>query len=489
MSHTTFDAVIIGGGINGACLYHHFCKAGYKTLLVEKSDFSGGTSQASAMMIWGGLLYLANLDFAQVFELSFSRDQMIQELQDRVQACDFRYVSSRHSGRNTAWVLAALYLYWILGKARRNLPKLEKSYSELPLLKRDAFRHSLVYQEASLRISDSRFVLQWILPHQNPEQIALNYCSLESGSFDRSQRCWVLNLKDTNSDQELSVKSRLVINAAGVWTDRVNEAFGIESPYKHIFGKGVFIGIKREPQHQVPLIVDGGPLSECLSLIPWGPIALWGPTETEVDSLENAFSADPEDLQFLLTQFNRHFEKKADAGNIVSIRCGVRPLVVRKRFSSRGHTLKISRHHRIYLDTVRPWIAVYGGKITNCTSLARQVLRSVDPYKQLAENLSASKALTEPSWSSFPQLEERIPAAEWCKQNEMCLNLEDYLRRRTNVSQWIERGGLGRHNENLPHLTSLASIFSDHDPVRTKCQIDSYQRKVTEEHDSLLSSL
>lgn len=50
----TFDATIIGGGINGASLYHHLCQKGYRVLLVDKGDFAGGTSQASAMMVWGG---------------------------------------------------------------------------------------------------------------------------------------------------------------------------------------------------------------------------------------------------------------------------------------------------------------------------------------------------------------------------------------------------------------------------------------------------
>lgn len=486
---TIFDVVVVGGGINGACLFHHLCKAGYKTLLVDKGDFSGGTSQASAMMIWGGLLYLANLDLAQVLQLSFSRDRMIRELDDRVQVCNFRYLSSKDGGRNTAFMLAALYLYWILGRWSRSQPRLEKLYSELELLKREQFRDSLIYQEASLKVSDARFVLQWILPNQDIEQIALNYCSLEDGAFDRSDQYWNVDLKDFIGEREISVKTRLVINTAGVWTDQVNQVFQMSSPYRHVFGKGVFIGLKRQVEHELPLIVDGGPYSECLSLIPWGPVALWGPTETEIASLEKAFRTEPEDVRFLLDQFNRHFKSKAKPEDIVSIRCGVRPLVVKQSFASKGQTLKISRHHRIYADWNRPWISVYGGKITNCVPLAKELVRCVSTKLKPGGKSTQLNALPEAVMENFPGLDEKVPATKWCKENEMCWNLEDYLRRRTNISQWIHRGGLGAENENLPHLASLASTFVNHDPVGTKSAVESYQRKIAEEFDAVLSNL
>lgn len=62
----TIAVAVIGGGINGVCLHHHLCEAECSALLLEKADFAGGTTQASAMMIWGGLLYLRTLDLGTV---------------------------------------------------------------------------------------------------------------------------------------------------------------------------------------------------------------------------------------------------------------------------------------------------------------------------------------------------------------------------------------------------------------------------------------
>src|SRR4029453_7510057 len=115
-----FDVAIIGGGIHGACLYHHLCSQGYRVLLADQGDFAGGTSQASAMMIWGGLLYLKNLDLGCVLKLSASRDRMIGGMKEWIRPQRFRIIPGRE--RNTAIVNIALYLYWLLGGFRRSRP-------------------------------------------------------------------------------------------------------------------------------------------------------------------------------------------------------------------------------------------------------------------------------------------------------------------------------------------------------------------------------
>ena len=45
-----YDLVIIGGGINGAGVARDAALRGLKTILIEKGDFSSGTSSWSAAM-------------------------------------------------------------------------------------------------------------------------------------------------------------------------------------------------------------------------------------------------------------------------------------------------------------------------------------------------------------------------------------------------------------------------------------------------------
>ncbi len=256
------------------------------------------------------------------------------------------------------------------------------------------------------------------------------------------------------------------MNAAGTWTDELNAQAQIKTPYKHIFGKGVFLGFHRFEGHELPLIVDGGKHTQSLCLIPWGPITLWGPTETKLDSLDSAFQVEPADVSFLLQRLNHHTKVPVHASDIVSLRCGVRPLVVDRCYEDSGPTLKISRRHRVFGDPEQPWISLYGGKITSCMSLAEDTLRKVQ------QRIDSSGRLME---------QELQP-------DEMCCTLEDYVRRRTNISQWTPRGGFGFQNEHRSELLSIA-LQIHRDRTKAEEDLDEYEARVQREFDAVIQEV
>lgn len=73
-----FDAVVIGGGINGIAAYRDLALQGLRVLLVERSDFSSGCSAAPSRMIHGGLRYLENGEFGLVAESLRERDALLR---------------------------------------------------------------------------------------------------------------------------------------------------------------------------------------------------------------------------------------------------------------------------------------------------------------------------------------------------------------------------------------------------------------------------
>lgn len=492
--HCLFDVAIIGGGINGASLYHQLCSKGYRVLLVDRGDFGGGTSQASAMMIWGGLLYLRNLDVVSVLKLSLCRDHLIGRMKDWVRPQKFRFVA-RHEARNTALVESALHLYWMMSGFRRERPCSHSDFSERSFLAGGLFDKALDYQEARVIPSDARFVLQWILRDRSDEQIALNHCGVFGGGLDRAAGPWHLQLRDSLLQEEAVARARLVVNAAGVWTDRVNHMFGINSLYKHVFSKGIFIGLKRDSRHKLPLILDTGSQGDCMSYIPWGPISLWGPTETPVQAPEDGFRATSEDIAELLSELNGNLATPAVAEDIVSIRCGVRPLAVEQSYTRDCYPLDLSRRSRIDYNRSLSWISIFGGKLTDCIPLAQSVarlLRGTFP-PSIARSVDEAEATEhgpgDPELQSFPGLEEEVPSAAWCAKNEACWTLEDYLRRRTNIAQWIPRGGLGRHGENVPHMRTLCRVFCDNDEEKARDMLQRYQQKIQSEFDPFMNPL
>jgi glycerol-3-phosphate dehydrogenase len=346
---TVFDAVIVGGGINGASIYNELARAGFRVLLIDKGDFAGATSQASAMMIWGGLIHLRHLQWATVRRLSQSRDYLIHNLGQQVQARTFRYLPRGDAGRSLWLARAALMSYWLLG-TRRHSPRLQRDFAEKSFLDCSKFSACIEYEEGMLEVSDARFVLNLILAYQTDEQIAVNYCALGGGGFDANSKLWRLEVTDFIRQEEMLVSSRVVINAAGTWTDDLNRLFQITTPYKHAFGKGVFIACRRDAQHKLPLMIETRDYQDCMSLIPWGPVSLWGPTETRVMNLEQGFRPEVADVRYLLTQLNNHLATPLAPSDIISIRCGVRPLAVDYSFPDSTNTLNLSRRQRVYAD-------------------------------------------------------------------------------------------------------------------------------------------
>ncbi len=57
-----WDIIVIGGGATGLGIALDAVTRGYKTLLLEQSDFAKGTSSRSTKLVHGGVRYMAQGD-------------------------------------------------------------------------------------------------------------------------------------------------------------------------------------------------------------------------------------------------------------------------------------------------------------------------------------------------------------------------------------------------------------------------------------------
>ena len=215
---------------------------------------------------------------------------------------------------------------------------------------------------------------------------------------------------------------------------------------------------------------------------------MWGPTETAIDDADQGFVATPEDVRFLLEQRDRCLSVKSPKEDILALRCGVRPLAVKADYHKNVYPLELSRRFRISADSERPWISTYGGKLTGCTLLADKIAATARPF------LPPPPAVVphpEPPGAApqtrFPGLDLPVPDPAWCKAQEFCCTLEDYLRRRTNIAQWLPRGGLGRQDENLPHLRAVCRALADNDEA-AEADLAGYRAQIAERFDAVLDA-
>jgi glycerol-3-phosphate dehydrogenase len=484
-----YDVAIIGAGINGASAYAELCRRGYRVLLLDRGDFGGGCSQASAMWVWGGFIYLATLDFATVAKLCASRDRLIREVPDWVHLTQNRHVATREDRRSAGFVKLALWLYWALSACRRAAPQGQHDFPERHFLRGERITESLLYEEAKVLPSDARFVAHWILPWIDTERPALNYCEV-AGGHPPAEGLWRIELRDRITGREGVARARWVVNAAGVWTDGVNQRFGIESGWKHVYSKGVFIVLRRDPSHATPLIFENR-LHDAYSFIPWGPVALWGPTETVAADPDSGFVPDASDVRTLLDEINRHVVRPVAVDDIIALRSGVRPLAVRRDYKSDQYTLNISRRHVVERNPRSPWINLYGGKISSCLTLGAEVADAIGralPDARLRPEPPRNGRPAEPT-DRFPGLEDPILSPRVAVEREYCWTLEDYLRRRTNLAQWVPRHGLGSRGEHAKRLIELAETFPGADGMRGADAAAAYQATVEREFDRVLAAV
>ena len=533
-SRTTFDVAVIGGGVNGASLYRRLGGAGHDAIVLDRGDFASGTSQASGMMIWGGLLYLRNLDLPAVIHFSRARDRMVHGQPESVSPLVLRFVPAARGKLGRLPAMAALHFYWLLGRGRRRRPSVRTAYDELERLASPGA--ALCFEEAMLRQSDSRFVLDWIVPgDQETAGAALNYAEVRGGAWSALDGRWRLEVRDTLSGREIEVRARAVANCAGVWTDRVNARFGIRSPWRHAFSKGVYLVFDRFPGQRAGLVLEMGVENDVVTSIPWGPVELWGPTEDSIHEPEEGMIASPEDVGFLLDLRARRLRDAGSKDEIVALRCGVRPLAVPTGSRGGGYPLDLSRRPRIAADDERPWVSVYGGKLTGCGETAGRAVRRLRRYLPPPDArgprgrgrvrpgdppdpggaFRPAEAAVPPSkagsgagaaWPRAgapgsdrpagyapdglpPGVEDGMPPPAWCRDHELACTLEDYLRRRTNAAQWTPRGGLGRRDEHVERLRQLSLELAGGDTARAEIDLDRYRRRVAEEFDQVIAQV
>ncbi len=450
--------------MTGAAMFREVVSRGYRAVLVDKGDFAGGTSQASGMLAWGGLLYMRNLEFGTVRKLCRARDDWISEGTDEVQVAPFRYLPLKKGGRSSSFVRLALETYWHLGGRRRSRPF--RDQSSHPFLHQGRFQAGLAYEEAAMVQSDARVTLDWILGARAEHAHAWNHCALEAADWQDGH--WQVRLHDRRSDSPRSLRAKALVNAAGVWADGVADMAAIQTEHRHALSKGVYLVVQRPKGLDQYLAFEMGEHGDTLTLTPWGPAALWGPTETLVESIDGGFQPDGNDVRFLLDQAARNLSTPLKPHDVLSLRCGIRPLAVKKNHRATKYPLDLSRKHAIDVDRAKRAITLFGGKFTSSGALAARAADRLERLVGAPRGVGGAGSRGAPGKAPRPHRPTNFCFADhqarwidpaFARDQEACWLLVDYLRRRTSIAQWTPRLGLGAGDSHLDEISRLAEVI------------------------------
>ena len=371
----TFDALIVGGGINGAVAAASLSGKGAKVALIEQRDFAGFTSQQSSNLAWGGIKYLESRDFRLVRELCLSRNHLIENYPSRVEEIRFYSAIERGFRFPPRFIWLGTWLYWLFGNAFTEIPRwLPKKVVEReePRINTRGYSGAFEYSDAYLHDNDARFVFQFIRSAMDRGCIASNY--VESTGAIRVGEEWVTNARDLISGRALRIRSRVLINAAGPFVDEHNRATREITEHRHVFSKGVHLIVPQITPHRriLTFFADDGRL---FFAIPMGVRTCVGTTDMRVESPHVGVT--DEDRQFILDNINKRLNlpQPLRREDIIAERCGVRPLVVKSGTNS-GETrdwLQMSRRHEIDVNRETAHLSIFGGKLTDCVNVGNEV--------------------------------------------------------------------------------------------------------------------
>jgi glycerol-3-phosphate dehydrogenase len=375
IGETVFDVLIVGGGINGAVSAACLAARGAKVALIDRLDFASLTSQESSNLAWGGIKYMESFEFGLVRKLCMSRNHLIRSYPSTVQEIRFYAVHPRGFRHGLLKLVLGTWLYWIIGnfftRAPRRLGR-SRIAREEPIVELASSDGGFEYSDAYLHDNDARFVFKFIRAALDYGCIAANY--VESLGSQRDDGVWVTRARDVARGRDITIRSRVLLNAAGPYVDAMNGRTAVQTAHRHVFSKGIHLIVDRlTPNRRVlTFFADDGRL---FFVIPMGPRTCIGTTDTRVES--PVAHVTDEDRRFVLDNINKRLRLPAPLTerDVIAERCGVRPLAVAVDSGGRkaADWTQLSRKHVVEVDAAARHLSIFGGKLTDCLNVGEEI--------------------------------------------------------------------------------------------------------------------
>jgi glycerol-3-phosphate dehydrogenase len=421
-----------------------------------------------------------------------------------------------------------MWLYDILALdrniGRHRMVSADQIHRMEPGYRQEGLRKAVAYYDCWGE--DFRLVLSTIQSAVHHGALATNYLQVVDGIVENQKVVGVL-AKDQLSGREIAIRSCVIANATGPWSDHVRQT-ALKQTGRHLrLTKGVHIVVSRDdlPIHHALMqfaVHDGRPVFA----IPWKGIVILGTTDTDYRGDPDQICVERKDVDYLLDSFNYYFPTAhLTIDHIRSAFAGLRPLVFEKGKSES----QVSREYKI-LEGPENVFSIIGGKLTTYRTMAKHMVdrliqrlsnsfdrggrRSkcvtdeiplwggemsdyegflnkwttqltekgrmdveaavhlVESYgTRIADLLKAIERTPEGEGRIHPQLPYVWGELTYAMDHEMALTLDDFLIRRAPLCSWESRRGMDVHQEVAGRMQSRLGWSG----AEKQAQIDQYQ--------------
>jgi glycerol-3-phosphate dehydrogenase len=370
------DVLVVGGGVVGTGTALDAVTRGLSVGLLEQRDLASGTSSRSSKLVHGGLRYLEMLDFALVREALQERGLLLTRLAPHlVRPVPFLY--PLHQAWERPYVGAGLALYdtmaWAGARSGRHdmgVPRhrhlLRRQVTRIaPDLRTEHLHGAIQYHDC--QVDDARLVVT-IARTAASYGAHLATRTRVTGFLREGGRVVGVTARDLEADVDVEVRARVVVNAAGVWTDDIQELVGGRGALHVQASKGVHLVVPRDRIRSDSGVITRTETS-VLFVIPWGRHWIVGTTDTAWDLDKAHPAASRADIDYLLGQLNAILREPLGHDDVEGVYAGLRPLLV----GESEPTSRISREHTV-VTPVPGLVMIAGGKLTTYRVMGRDAV-------------------------------------------------------------------------------------------------------------------
>ncbi|WP_406019390.1 glycerol-3-phosphate dehydrogenase/oxidase [Kocuria rhizophila] len=535
MSEHPVDVLVIGGGITGAGIALDAATRGLSTAIIDAQDWAQGTSSRSSKLVHGGLRYLMQLNFALVAEALKERDLLMHRLAPHlVKPIQFMYPLT-HKGWERPFVATGIGMYDTLahvGAKAESLP-IQRHLSAagvrktFPAMRDDAAVGAIAYWDG--RVDDARLTLDLVRTAQRYGALAANRAAARNLIRDDSGRVVGAHIEDLTTGETREVRAKVVISAAGVWTEPVQDLAESETGLKVLASKGIHIVVPKERLEGSTGIILQTEKS-VLFIIPWDNYWVIGTTDTPYERDLATPTATREDAQYVLDHANKILRDPLTMDDVIGTWAGLRPLVQPGTKGEATPSTKISREHSV-VEAAPGLFTIAGGKLTTYRVMGKDAVDAALGKKAAKENPSITEhvaLLGAQGWSGLmnqsehlaaragmeqvvverllnrygdetlemidtitdhPELGEPVPGAEQylkieiqrAATHEGALDLEDVMCRRTHLNYEQRDGGSAA----APEIARIMGDVLGWDEAERARQVDLYEQMRRAEHAAL----
>lgn len=340
LKNDQFDLLVVGGGITGAGVAIQAAAAGMKTALVEMQDFGGGTSSRSTRLVHGGIRYLKTFDVEVVSDTVKER-AVVQHIAPHMTTPDPMLLPIYDEPGTTFTMFSvkvAMDLYDHLAGVDKN-PALKK-YANYTLNKEEVLKREpqlnpdhlvgggvyLDYQN-----NDSRLVVENIKKANAEGGTMVSQLKVDGILHDKDGKVVGVKVYDMMTRELFDVHAKVVLNAAGPWSDKVRHLDSNASKKTQMRPtKGVHLVVdqSRLTVPQPTYFGSGTNDGRMIFTIPREGKTYFGTTDTDFNGHFDDPQVDQSDVDYLLKIINKKYPTAhLTIDDVESSWAGIRPLI------------------------------------------------------------------------------------------------------------------------------------------------------------------